>query len=135
MIIQAEVHIRAPLPVVWRVFSHLEDWKDWNTACNSCRLVEGNELAAGSCLAFVVKPIVFPVKVQPRVVSCEPGREVVWEGAGAGPPGRRPQKAAPPDGPDARPDQAAFRGLRRHPAAGGNARAAAPLMTYEEVAS
>ena len=31
MIIQAEVHIQAPLPVVWRVFSHLEDWKDWNT--------------------------------------------------------------------------------------------------------
>ena len=51
MIIQAEVHIRAPLPVVWRVFSHLEEWKDWNTACNSCRLVEGNELAAGACLA------------------------------------------------------------------------------------
>jgi hypothetical protein len=81
MIIQAEVHIQAPLPVVWRVFSHLEDWKDWNTACNSCRLVEGDELAAGACLTFVVKPIVFPVKVQPRVVSCEPGREVVWEGA------------------------------------------------------
>jgi len=80
MIIQAEVHIRAPLPVVWRVFSHLEDWKDWNTACNSCRLVEGDELAAGACLAFVVKPIVFPVQVQPSVVSCEPGREVVWEG-------------------------------------------------------
>ena len=80
MIIKAEVYIHAPLPVVWRVFSHLEDWKDWNTACSSCRLVEGDELAEGACLAFVVKPIVFPVKVQPRVVSCELGREVVWEG-------------------------------------------------------
>ena len=80
MIIKAEVYIHAPLPVVWRVFSHLEDWKDWNTACNSCRLVEGDELAEGACLAFVVTPIVFPVKVQPRVVSCELEREVVWEG-------------------------------------------------------
>jgi hypothetical protein len=80
MIIKAEVQIQAPLPVVWRVFSHLEDWKDWNTACDSCRLVEGDELAVGACLAFVVKPIVFPVKVQPRVLSCEPCREVVWEG-------------------------------------------------------
>jgi hypothetical protein len=80
MIIKAEVHIHAPLPVVWRVFSHPEHWKDWNTACNSCRLVEGDELAEGACLAFVVKPIVFPITVQPRVVRCEPGREVVWEG-------------------------------------------------------
>lgn len=80
MIIQAEVQIRAPLPVVWRVFSHLDDWKDWNTACNRCRFVEGDALTDGACFTFVVKPIIFPVRVEPRVVSCEPGREVVWEG-------------------------------------------------------
>lgn len=80
MIIQAEVHIHAPLPVVWRVFSHLDDWKDWNTACNSCRFVEGEALTGGACFTFVVKPIIFPVRVEPRVVSCDPGREVVWEG-------------------------------------------------------
>jgi hypothetical protein len=80
MIIQAKVHIRAPLPVVWRVFSHLDDWKEWNTACSSCRFVEGDALADGACFTFVVKPIIFPVRVEPRVVSCDPGREVVWEG-------------------------------------------------------
>jgi hypothetical protein len=80
MIIQAEIHIRAPLPVVWGVFSHLEEWKDWNTACNSCRFVEGETLADGACFTFVVKPIIFPVRVRPRVVSCVPGHEVVWEG-------------------------------------------------------
>jgi hypothetical protein len=80
MIIQAEVTIRASLPVVWRVFSHLEDWNEWNTACNSCRFTAGDELAAGACFTFVVKPIIFPVRVEPRVVSCDPGREVVWEG-------------------------------------------------------
>jgi hypothetical protein len=80
VIIQAEVAIRAPLPVVWRVFSHLEKWKEWNTACNSCRFTAGDELTEGACFTFVVKPIIFPVRVEPRVVSCEPGREVVWEG-------------------------------------------------------
>ena len=80
MIIQAEVAIRAPLPVVWQVFSHLEEWKEWNTACNSCRFTAGDELTEGACFTFVVKPIIFPVRVEPRVVSCEPGREVVWEG-------------------------------------------------------
>jgi hypothetical protein len=80
MIIQAEVLIRAPLSDVWRVFSHLHDWKDWNTACNHCRFVEGDTLTDGACFTFVVKPIIFPVRVEPRVVRCEPGREVVWEG-------------------------------------------------------
>jgi hypothetical protein len=80
VIIQAEVTIQAPLPVVWRVFSHLEEWKEWNTACNSCRFTSGEALAEGACFTFVVKPIVFPVRVEPRVVSCDPGREVVWEG-------------------------------------------------------
>jgi Polyketide cyclase / dehydrase and lipid transport len=80
MIIQAEVDIHAPLPVVWRVFSHLDDWKDWNTACNSCRFIEGDAITDGACFTFVVKPIIFPVRVEPRVVSCTPGREVVWEG-------------------------------------------------------
>lgn len=80
MIIKAETHIRAPLPVVWGVFSHLEEWKEWNTACKSCRFVEGEALTDGACFTFVVKPIIFPVRVKPRVVSCAPGREVVWEG-------------------------------------------------------
>ncbi len=80
MIIQAEITIQAPLPVVWQVFSHLEEWKGWNTACNSCRFTAGDKLAEGACFTFVVKPIIFPVRVEPRVVSCEPGREVVWEG-------------------------------------------------------
>jgi hypothetical protein len=80
VIIQAEVTIQAPLPVVWQVFSHLEEWKEWNTACNSCRFTAGEKLVEGACFTFVVKPIIFPVRVEPRVVSCEPGREVVWEG-------------------------------------------------------
>jgi hypothetical protein len=80
MIIRAEAFIRAPLAVVWRVFSHLEEWREWNTACNSCRLVEGDEFAEGACFSFVVKPLIFPVRVKPRVVSCEPAREVVWAG-------------------------------------------------------
>ena len=80
MIIKAKTHIHAPLAVVWRVFSHLEDWEKWNTACNSCQFTAGDDLLEGACFTFVVKPIVFPIRVEPRVVSCDPGREVVWEG-------------------------------------------------------
>jgi hypothetical protein len=80
MIVRAEIDINAPSEVVWRVFSRLEEWGQWNTACDSCRLTAGERLEPGACLTFVVKPFVFPVRVAPRVVSCDPGREVVWEG-------------------------------------------------------
>jgi uncharacterized protein YndB with AHSA1/START domain len=80
MIIEAQVHINAPLATVWRVFSHLDAWSDWNTACDGCRFTSGEDLVEGACFSFVVKPIVFPIRVEPRVVSCEPGREVVWQG-------------------------------------------------------
>lgn len=80
MVINAEVHIKAPMAVVWRVFSHLNEWKDWNTACESCRFISGDRLAEGACFSFVVKPFIFPLRVEPRVVSCDPSREVVWEG-------------------------------------------------------
>lgn len=80
MVINAAVQIKAPIAVVWRVFSNLNEWNDWNTACASCRFTSGDRLVEGACFSFVVKPFIFPLRVQPRVVSCDPGREVVWEG-------------------------------------------------------
>jgi hypothetical protein len=80
MIVQAEIEIRAPLPAVWTVFSQMERWREWNTVCNGCGYVEGDRMAPGACIAFTVKPMIFPVRVAPRIVRCEPQREVVWEG-------------------------------------------------------
>ena len=85
MVITAEIEINAPLSVVWRTFSQMENWDDWNTACRSCCIVSGDaSLSAGTCFTFVIRPLVFPLKVQPRIVSCDPGREVVWEGGKLG---------------------------------------------------
>ena len=80
MVIKAEVRIQAPMAVVWRTFSDLDRWKDWNTACASCCFTSGDRLAEGACFTFVVKPFIFPLQVEPRVVRCDPGREVIWEG-------------------------------------------------------
>ena len=52
MVIQEEIQIAAPMSVVWAVFSDVEEWDDWNTACQSCHLVEGGEMGAGAwCFA------------------------------------------------------------------------------------
>jgi hypothetical protein len=40
MIIEESVEIKAPLPVVWRVFSTMENWRSWNTVCENCCIVK-----------------------------------------------------------------------------------------------
>jgi hypothetical protein len=85
MVIKEEIEINAPLGVVWQTFSQMEAWDDWNTACRGCCVISGDaSLSAGTCFSFVIRPLVFPMKVQPRIVKCDPGREVVWEGGKMG---------------------------------------------------
>ena len=85
MKIEEEIRINAPLAVVWRIFSKMEDWDSWNTACRSCCILEGDgDPAPGTCFSFVIKPLGFPIKVAPRIVTCEPAREVIWEGGRLG---------------------------------------------------
>ena len=80
MLIREEIEISAPISIVWDVFSALEKWDDWNTACQSCHLTEGEEMAEGACFSFVVRPFTLPIKVKPRITECQPGQKVVWEG-------------------------------------------------------
>lgn len=80
MLIREEIEIAAPMRVVWAIFSALEKWDDWNSACQSCHLIEGEEMAAGACFSFVVRPFILPFKVKPRITECQPGQKVVWEG-------------------------------------------------------
>ena len=84
MVIEEEITIQAPLNIVWKVFSGFENWDDWSSGCQMCHYQEGREMAAGTCVSFVVKPFVFPVRVAPRITSCDPGREVIWEGGRLG---------------------------------------------------
>lgn len=84
MVIRKEVEINAPLSVVWRVFSHMEDWREWNDVCRNCCYIEGSEMATDTCFSFEIAPLFFPMKVKPRIVRCDPGREVVWAGGRLG---------------------------------------------------
>ena len=80
MIIEESVEIMAPLPVVWRIFSKMEDWQSWNTVCENCCIIRGNRMAEDTCFTFQVRPYYLPVKVMPTITRCKPGKEVTWEG-------------------------------------------------------
>ena len=45
MIIEESLEIKAPLPMVWRVFSRIEDWQSWNTVCENCCIITGDSIA------------------------------------------------------------------------------------------
>jgi hypothetical protein len=84
MVIDEEIEIHAPLDVVWRIFSQMEDWDQWNTACRECCILEGDSMNSGTCFSFKIKPWFLPLRVAPRIVECEPGKTVTWEGGRLG---------------------------------------------------
>ena len=80
MIIEESVEINAPLPVVWNVFSAMEDWQSWNPVCENCCIITGDGMAQDTCFTFQMRPYYMPIKVMPTITKCEPGKEVIWEG-------------------------------------------------------
>ncbi len=80
MIIEEKIAIAAPLSRVWQVFSSLAAWDRWNSVCQDCCLLEGEEMAAGTCFSFKLRPYYLPIKIPLHITKCDPGREVVWEG-------------------------------------------------------
>ncbi|MDJ0912253.1 MAG: SRPBCC domain-containing protein [Desulfobacterales bacterium] len=80
MIIHEDIEINAPLPVVWRVFAAMEDWKNWNTVCESCCILDGEAMQNGCTFSFEMRPYYLPIKVVPTITKCEPQDEVIWEG-------------------------------------------------------
>ncbi len=80
MIIEEAISIQAPLNHVWQVFSCMDQWDRWNTVCQQCCYLEGDEMARGTCFSFVIRPFNLPVKITPEILSCEPGKHVVWQG-------------------------------------------------------
>ena len=80
MIIEESIEINAPLKVVWRVFSAMEDWQSWNPVCQNCCLISGDSMAENTCFTFQMRPYYLPIKIMPTITRCQPGKEVVWEG-------------------------------------------------------
>lgn len=88
MVIREKIRIEAPLSIVWSVFTCLKDWAEWNDVCESTCLIapsspdekKAEEVSEGACIAFTIRPAIFPIRITPRVIRYIPHREIVWEG-------------------------------------------------------
>jgi hypothetical protein len=75
---EAEIAIRAPLDIIWRVQTGIDDWSEWNPKVSRSRL-EG-PLAAGS----VFKWTSGGTSIVSTLQEVEPMRRIAWAGKAMG---------------------------------------------------
>ncbi len=77
MVIKESILINAKLDKVWKTFTDLTCWKDWNTVV---RDVCSNEksLSCGGEISCCFRPFLFPVKAKSKVDEVIPYERVVW---------------------------------------------------------
>ncbi len=77
MVIKASIIIHAPLEKVWKTFTDLTCWKDWNTVIRDIRS-EKNTLYNNSVLKCSFRPFRFPINVNIKIQEIFPYERIVW---------------------------------------------------------
>jgi uncharacterized protein YndB with AHSA1/START domain len=80
MVIEESVHIDAPLDKVWKTFTDLACWQNWNSVMKD--VSSGSpSIEKGGAFKFCLRPFIFPVNVEPFVEEVIPNKRVVWIGS------------------------------------------------------
>ena len=80
MLIEEAVLIRANIETVWKTFTDLACWKDWNsTACDAAST--SGRIEEGERIRFCLRPFAVPVHLDPVVDEVVPHERVVWSGS------------------------------------------------------
>lgn len=84
VVVKESVLVNAPPERVWRVFSHLDRWPQWNRAVLGARWLKGQPWMLGSAFEMTIKPSWKKLNVRPEIVESGPPQQVIWLGKGAG---------------------------------------------------
>ncbi len=80
MLIEESITINAPLATVWKTFTDLTCWADWNTVMKDVR--SGSEsLEKGSAFSFCLRPFIVPIYIEPFIEEVILNKLVVWSGS------------------------------------------------------
>jgi hypothetical protein len=80
MMIEEAVLIKASIETVWRTFTDLTCWKDWNTTACEAASASGR-IEEGERIRFCLRPFNLPVNLDPLIDEVVPRERVVWSGS------------------------------------------------------
>jgi hypothetical protein len=79
MVIEETVLIDADLSKIWKTFTDLTCWADWNTAATDAASGSGR-LEEGDTFMFCLRPFSVPITIKPKIEEVLPPEKVVWSG-------------------------------------------------------
>ena len=77
VIIKESIIIHSTVETVWKTFTDLTCWMNWNTVMTDLRFDE-DRLTNGNDLKCSFRPFLFPIEVRINVVEVIPFDRVVW---------------------------------------------------------
>lgn len=79
MVIEESILINADLAKIWKIFTDLTCWADWNTVATDAASGSGR-LEEGGTFTFCLRPFSVPVTIEPKIEAVIPHEKVVWSG-------------------------------------------------------
>ena len=79
MIIEESVLINADINKIWKTFTDLTCWADWNTVATDAASDSGR-LEEGRKFTFCLRPFAVPVVIEPKIEEVVSRKKVVWTG-------------------------------------------------------
>jgi len=79
MIIEESVLINAGLKDIWKTFTDLTCWAEWNSVASRAASSSGR-IEEGERFTFCLRPFSVPVMIEPKIKEVVPLEKVVWTG-------------------------------------------------------
>ena len=79
MIIEESVLINGDLKTIWKTFTDLTCWADWNTVASKAASDSGR-IEEGERFSFCLRPFSVPIMIEPKIEEVVPREKVVWTG-------------------------------------------------------
>jgi hypothetical protein len=79
MLIEESVLIDADLKSVWKTFTDLTCWAEWNTVASKAKSGSGR-IEEGERLSFCLRPASVPIMIDAKIKEVEPREKIVWSG-------------------------------------------------------
>lgn len=77
MIIEESVLIDANIEKIWKTFTDITCWADWNTVASRAASGSGR-IEEGAKFTFCLRPFSVPIMIEPKIEEIVPREKVVW---------------------------------------------------------